>query len=201
MLFREHDALIVREQRGRVACACKCGIGRTFCIHADALVNANERHVRVFLGGDGCVCSNQEPDGDDHVEALVDEGLDVLSVVRDVLCHDDIEVGPKTLRRSLRAFVRRLVEGFVLELSNIGDNTNLKLCGGSGGSLGRGFRGGLGWGLGHGFCRSFRHDLRRRFGGGWCLRLTTAAGCEDQRCDDQRNHCEVKLFHGISSPR
>ena len=46
------------------------------------IVDDRELLVRVRLGGRGRVVAEQEADGDDDVAAFVDEGLDVLRVVR-----------------------------------------------------------------------------------------------------------------------
>ena len=81
----EDDALVVREERRRITGAGERRVRLALLVDADALVDADERDVRVGLRGDRRVGPDQEADRDDDVEVLVDERLDVRAVVGDVL--------------------------------------------------------------------------------------------------------------------
>src|SRR5688572_6747964 len=81
LLFCKHNSLVVREQGCGITRARKGRITNSALVYTDALVNANEGHVRVLQGGGGRIRADQETDGDNHIEALVYEGLDVLPVV------------------------------------------------------------------------------------------------------------------------
>ena len=122
----EDDALVVGEQRGRITRAGECGIRNAPLVDADPLVDANELDVRVLASRNRRVGADQEADGHDDVEVLVDERLDVCAVVGDVLGDDDVVLATGRLGGGHRALVRGLVERLVLELPDVGDDTDLE---------------------------------------------------------------------------
>ena len=119
----EDDALVVREQRGRVALA---GEGRRPDAPFSSTQTPWSTPMNVMFGlalaAFAVSVPDQEADRHDDVVALVDEALDVRGVVGDCFvtitsCWPPIVVG-----RGLGAFVGRLVERLVLELTDVGDD-------------------------------------------------------------------------------
>src|SRR5205823_10518988 len=94
------------------------------------LINADEFDVRVLLGRVDRRRSQEEPDGHDHVVAVGDELVDVVGVIRRSRGLNELDVGEaQVLLSALHAFPGGLVEATVVNLADIGDQTNANLLG------------------------------------------------------------------------
>jgi len=88
------------------------------------LVNANEEGVGVFSSCFKRGSPEGETDGDDDVIVFIDEELNVGHVVFGVFGFDVIDDGTKLSFSQLHTFPSGLVEGLIINLTNISHQTN-----------------------------------------------------------------------------
>ena len=88
------------------------------------MIDAEEVDIGVGFGRGVGGVSDQEADRDDDLEAFVDAGLDIGFVVGLGLGLDELVFQVVFISGGDRAFMRRLVEGAVIDAPEVGDQAD-----------------------------------------------------------------------------
>ena len=137
------------------------------------LVHADELQRRIGLGRLDGVVTEGEADRDDHLVAVVDELLDVGGVVGLGVALDVLGLHANGRGTLLGALPCRLVERLVVDLAEVGDETDAQRVGGLAVDV-RGIDGGDR--VRRSCCGGVRCGGRSGVGGGCCGRLSCGRG-------------------------